>query len=63
MNGIDVSTLQGVIDWQTAGKGIDFAMNKATQGRGEGAVRVAHLEESAKRSQVRLDVIEKRGLG
>ena len=25
------------------------------------AVRVAHLEESAKRSQIRLDMIEKRG--
>ncbi len=37
MKGIDVSTLQGVIDWQTAGKNIDFAMIKATQGRGEGA--------------------------
>lgn len=37
MKGIDVSTLQGVIDWQTAGKNINFAMIKATQGRGEGA--------------------------
>lgn len=37
MKGIDVSTLQGVIDWQTAGKSIDFAMIKATQGRGQGA--------------------------
>lgn len=37
MKGIDVSTLQGVIDWKTAGKNIDFAMIKATQGRGEGA--------------------------
>nr|DAR00762.1 MAG TPA: hypothetical protein [Caudoviricetes sp.] len=37
MKGIDVSTLQGVIDWQTAGESIDFAMIKATQGRGEGA--------------------------
>lgn len=35
MKGIDVSTLQGVIDWQTAGESIDFAMIKATQGRGE----------------------------
>lgn len=37
MKGIDVSTLQGVIDWQTAGGSLDFAMIKATQGRGEGA--------------------------
>lgn len=37
MKGIDVSTLQGVIDWKTAGKNIGFAMIKATQGRGEGA--------------------------
>lgn len=35
--GIDVSTLQGVIDWETVEKHIDFAMIKATQGRGEGA--------------------------
>ena len=44
MKGIDVSTLQGVIDWQTAGKNIDFAMIKATQGRGEGAARVRREE-------------------
>lgn len=31
MKGIDVSTLQGVIDW--ARVGVDFAMIKATQGR------------------------------
>ena len=38
MKGIDVSTLQGVIDWKrVAGSGIEFAMIKATQGRGEGA--------------------------
>lgn len=38
MKGIDVSTLQGHIDWQrVADDGIDFAMIKATQGRGEGA--------------------------
>lgn len=32
-NGIDVSALQGRINWSTAG--VDFAMVKATQGRGE----------------------------
>ena len=38
MKGIDVSTLQGHIDWQrVVDDGIDFAMIKATQGRGEGA--------------------------
>lgn len=37
-NGIDVSTVQGRIDWKRvrAAK-VDFAMIKATQGRGEGA--------------------------
>ncbi len=38
MKGIDVSTLQGVIDWgKVKTAGYDFAMIKATQGRGEGA--------------------------
>lgn len=32
MKGIDVSTLQGVIDWSRVST--DFAMIKATQGRG-----------------------------
>ena len=36
LKGIDVSTLQGVIDWSRINA--DFAMIKATQGRGEGAV-------------------------
>ena len=35
MKGIDVSTLQGAIDWPRVSA--DFAMIKATQGRGEGA--------------------------
>lgn len=35
MKGIDVSTLQGNIDWTRISA--DFAMIKATQGRGEGA--------------------------
>ena len=35
LKGIDVSTLQGVIDWSRVSA--DFAMIKATQGRGEGA--------------------------
>lgn len=36
--GIDVSTLQGDIDWRAVrAAGVDFAMIKATQGRGEGA--------------------------
>ena len=35
LKGIDVSTLQGVIDWSRISA--DFAMIKATQGRGEGA--------------------------
>ena len=35
LKGIDVSTLQGVIDWTRISA--DFAMIKATQGRGEGA--------------------------
>ena len=38
MKGIDVSTIQGVIDWaKVADSGVKFAMIKATQGRGEGA--------------------------
>lgn len=36
MKGIDVSTLQGAIDWSRVSA--DFAMIKATQGRGQGAV-------------------------
>lgn len=35
IKGIDVSTLQGVIDWTKVSA--DFAMIKATQGRGQGA--------------------------
>ena len=35
MKGINVSTLQGAIDWSNVST--DFAMIKATQGRGEGA--------------------------
>lgn len=35
LKGIDVSTLQGIIDWSRVSA--DFAMIKATQGRGEGA--------------------------
>ncbi len=38
INGIDVSTLQGSIDWGSVrAAGVDFAMIKATQGRGESA--------------------------
>jgi len=37
LNGIDVSVLQGNIDWRAVkADGIDFAMIKATQGRGLG---------------------------
>lgn len=36
LKGIDVSTLQGNIDWSLVSA--DFAMIKATQGRGQGAV-------------------------
>lgn len=36
LKGIDVSTLQGTIDWSRVSA--DFAMIKATQGRGQGAV-------------------------
>lgn len=36
LKGIDVSTCQGVIDWSRVSA--DFAMIKATQGRGQGAV-------------------------
>lgn len=44
MKGIDVSTLQGVIDWKkVSGAGVEFAMIKATQGRGEG-VATRHLK-------------------
>lgn len=35
MKGIDVSTLQGSINWKTVAQTIDFAMVKASQGRGE----------------------------
>lgn len=38
MKGIDVSTLQGTINWsRVKADGVEFAMIKATQGRGEGA--------------------------
>lgn len=38
LKGIDVSTVQGVIDWKRVKRaGVDFALIKATQGRGEGA--------------------------
>ena len=38
LRGIDVSTLQGTIAWSRVKRaGVDFAMIKATQGRGEGA--------------------------
>lgn len=38
MKGIDVSTIQNTINWNSVKKsGIEFAMIKATQGRGEGA--------------------------
>lgn len=38
MKGVDVSTLQDVINWsKVKAAGIEFAMIKATQGRGEGA--------------------------
>lgn len=38
LKGIDVSTHQGDIDWKKVrASGVDFAMIKATQGRGEGA--------------------------
>lgn len=38
IRGIDVCTLQGTIAWQRVKRaGVDFAMIKATQGRGEGA--------------------------
>ena len=36
LKGIDVSTLQGAVDWSRVPA--DFAMIKATQGRGQGAV-------------------------
>ena len=34
LRGIDVSTNNGVIDWRKASKQVDFAIIKATQGRG-----------------------------
>lgn len=34
LRGIDVSTNNGVIDWRKAAKAVDFAIIKATQGRG-----------------------------
>ena len=34
LRGIDVSTNNGVIDWRKAAKTVDFAVIKATQGRG-----------------------------
>lgn len=38
IKGIDVSVLNGKIDWRAVrADGVDFAMIKATQGRGEGA--------------------------
>ena len=38
LKGIDVSTVQGDINWTRVKRfGVDFAMIKATQGRGEGA--------------------------
>ena len=37
LRGIDVSTNNGVIDWRRASKAVDFAIIKATQGRGAGA--------------------------
>lgn len=44
IKGIDVSTLQGRITWPlVAADGIEFAMIKATQGRGEG-VLTRHLK-------------------
>ena len=36
LKGIDVSTNNGMIDWQKASKSVDFAIIKATQGRGAG---------------------------
>mgnify|MGYP003300688114 FL=1 len=36
LRGIDVSTNNGVIDWRKAAKAVDFAIIKATQGRGAG---------------------------
>ena len=39
MQGIDVSYIQGVIDWpKVRADSVDFAVVKATQGRGEGAL-------------------------
>ncbi len=38
LNGIDVSVINGDIDWETVkGRGVNFAMIKATQGHGLGA--------------------------
>lgn len=36
LKGIDVSTNNGIIDWRKASKVVDFAIIKATQGRGAG---------------------------
>ena len=36
LRGIDVSTNNGIIDWRKAAKAVDFAIIKATQGRGAG---------------------------
>lgn len=36
LRGIDVSTNNGIIDWKKASKQVDFAIIKATQGRGAG---------------------------
>ena len=46
LKGIDVSTLQGNIDWSRISA--DFAMIKATQGRGEGAATrmLSHFTDS-----------------
>ena len=46
LKGIDVSTLQGNIDWSRVSA--DFAMIKATQGRGEGAATrlLSHFTDS-----------------
>ena len=36
IKGIDVSANNGIIDWRKAAKAVDFAIIKATQGRGAG---------------------------
>ncbi len=54
VKGVDVSSYQGKIDWETLSSGLDFAFIKATEGSGYVDERFGYNYEQARRTDLRV---------